>query len=201
MNWQTWTQSHRHTNKGHRRQVKLSWTSISEGFFLGGGQMGRGGEAERTLDTQLMVNPQLYTVIYCRAFRLNCLWSASKCQINYYLNERKRIQFTCFMIIASISWYEKAKQFEMIWAPAPFLSVQFSFIHSFLTSARVNVSENKDMQQHCNITHYLHFCRHKHEINTNRNCILKGFFFFYFLRLPQSANQVLAFMLWYTFPD
>lgn len=36
-------------------------------------EVGESGEAERTLDTQLMVNPQLYTVIYCRAFRPNSL--------------------------------------------------------------------------------------------------------------------------------
>lgn len=36
-----------------------------------------------------MVKPQLYTVIYCRAFGPRRLWSAPKCQINYYLNEKK----------------------------------------------------------------------------------------------------------------
>lgn len=71
-----------------------------------------------------MVKPQLYTVIYCRAFGPRRLWSALKCQINYYLNEKKN---------SICGFHDNRKHFmiekksEAIWGD---LSPSFIFLRS-----------------------------------------------------------------------
>lgn len=99
-----------------------------------------GGVEERPLTAELMLNPQLYTVIYCRACRPGCLWSAPKCQINDNFNEKEKISIHAFHDNRQHLVTEKSDSLSLRYAD---WNIKLLMTASFLVSRWSHSQENQ----------------------------------------------------------